>query len=186
MKKKTVILGITGSIAAYKIPQMARDLRKEGFDVLAVMTRSALKFVTPWTLEALTGNPVFHRMFYLKSDSVYPHIEISKKADVIAVAPATANFIAKAGHGIADDLLSAVFLSCVCPKIIAPAMNERMYLSEQTQDNIRQLREKGVRIVPAERGALACGDEGAGRMAAPGKIISAIKDTLSAHARKKK
>ena len=177
-KKKNIILGITGSIAAYKIPQMASDLKKDGFEIFAVITENAKNFLTPVTMEALTGNPAFCSMFYLKSESIYPHIELSKKADMLIIAPATANFIAKASWGIADDLLTTLFLTCTCPVLVAPAMNENMYLNSQTQENIKKLKEKGINFMSVERGFLACGDQGAGRMAQPQKIIKKIKNIL--------
>jgi len=177
-KKKALILGLTGSIAAYKIPQMARDLHLQGYDITAVLTENAKKFVTPWTLEALTGNPCFSHMFYLKSETIFPHIELSKKATLLVIAPATANFIAKAAFGIADDLLSALFLSCTCPRLIAPAMNERMYNNIQTKKNISNLKKKDVHIMSASTGLLACGEQGAGRMADPKIIIRRIHTIL--------
>jgi phosphopantothenoylcysteine decarboxylase / phosphopantothenate---cysteine ligase len=177
-KAKTIIIGITGSVAAYKIPQMAGDLKKQGFELYCVLTGNAQKFVTPWTMEAVTGSPAFSDMFYLKSESLYPHIELSRKADILVVAPATANFIAKAACGIADDLLTSLFLTCTCPRVIAPAMNERMYLKEQTRKNIRRLQKLGVRFMPVTRGRLSCGEEGMGRMSEPQDIIKTITSLL--------
>jgi len=173
-KKKTILLGLTGSIAAYKTPFIARELIKRGFNVFSIMTENARKFTTPFTMEALTGNPCFINMFHLKGNSPYPHIALSKKADIIVVAPATANFIAKAALGIADDLLTTIFLACDCPRLIAPAMNVKMYNSLQTRLNIKALKEKGVFVLPALKGSLACGDTGTGRMAEPGTIIKKI------------
>ena len=178
MKKKSLIIGITGSIAAYKIPQMARDLHVHGYDVISILTENAQKFVTPWTMEALTGNPCFSNMFYLKSQTLFPHIELSKKASLLVIAPATANFIAKASLGIADDLLSALFLSCKCPKLIAPAMNERMFKSRQTQENIKDLKKKGVFFMNVSTGLLACGEQGTGRMSDIKNINKKIQTLL--------
>ena len=178
MKNKSLIIGITGSIAAYKIPQMARDLHLQGYHVTTVLTENAKQFVTPWTLEALTGNPCFSHMFYLKSETLFPHIELSKKAKLLAIAPATANFIAKAACGIADDLLSTLFLSCTCPKLIVPAMNERMKNNIQTQNNMKELKKKNVHFMSASKGRLACGEQGTGRMAEPEKIIKKIHAIL--------
>ena len=178
MKKKSLIIGITGSIAAYKIPQMARDLHVQGYDVTAVLTENAQKFVTPWTLESLTGNPCFSDMFYLKSKTLFPHIEISKKAKLLVIAPATANFIAKVSYGIADDLLSTLFLSCTCPKLIAPAMNKRMFENYQTQDNIKKLKKKGVFFMNVATGLLACGEQGSGRMSDIKNIAKKIQTFL--------
>ena len=157
---------------------MARVLTKDSFSVYPVLTENAQKFVTLETMEALTGNPCFSAMFHLKSQTLYPHIALSKKADMLIIAPATANFLAKAALGIADDLLSTLFLTCTCPKLIAPAMNEKMLLAQQNQDNIQKLKENGVVVMPTGKGDLACGDKGAGRMAETQMIKKAIKKIL--------
>lgn len=162
MKKKKVIIGITGSIAAYKTPDLARLFIKSGSEVDVVMTQAATKFITPLTLESITGRPVVTDIF---KNSGFKHLELAIGADLMVVAPATANFIAKAANGIADDALSTVFLACECLKVIAPAMNHRMYDNQVTKQNIKALERRGVTFVGPEKGQLACGEEGTGRLA---------------------
>jgi len=176
--KPKIILGITGSIAAYKIPLLARNLVKKNADVYCIFTENAKKFVTTYTMQALTGNPVFDKMFYERADAVYPHIELSKDADLLVVAPASANFLAKASLGVADDLLSTVFLAVKCKRLVCPAMNKNMYENETTQRNLKSLEEKGVEILRPSSGSLACGDEGIGRMMEPEDIAKVIYNIL--------
>lgn len=175
--RKTVLLGVTGGIATYKVAELARELVKAGVDVKVVMTDSAQKFVTPLTFRTLTGNPVATSM-WADPDSPYPHISLSEEADIIVVAPATANIIAKMANGAADDLLSTTLLAARGTVMIAPAMNTRMYLHPTTRDNIGKLRASGVVVVEPGEGPLACGDEGVGRMAEPPEILEAIERTL--------
>jgi phosphopantothenoylcysteine decarboxylase/phosphopantothenate--cysteine ligase len=175
---RTVVLGITGGIAAYKVAELARLLVRAGARVKVIMTESAQKFVTPLTFRTITGEPVATTMW---SDpaSPYPHISISEEADLIVVAPATANIIAKMARGIADDLLSTTLLAARGTVLIAPAMNARMYLHPETQDNLARLREAGVVLVEPGMGELACGDEGVGRMAEPARIMEAVTGELA-------
>ena len=175
---KTVLLGVTGGIAAYKAAELARLLVKGGVKVKVVMTESGQKFVTPLTFRTITGNPVTTSMW---SDpaSPFPHISLSEEADIIVVAPATANIIAKMAYGIADDLLSTTLLAARGTVAIAPAMNTRMYLHPATVENIRKLRAMGTVIVECGEGQLACGDEGVGRMAEPTDIVQVIERELA-------
>jgi phosphopantothenoylcysteine decarboxylase / phosphopantothenate---cysteine ligase len=175
---KTVLLGVTGGIAAYKVAELARLLVKAGVTVKAVMTDSAQKFITPLTFRTLTGNPVVTSMW---SDpaSPFPHISLSEEADLIVVAPATANIIAKVASGVADDLLSTTVLAARGTVMMAPAMNTRMYLNDRTAENMKSLRASGVVMVEPGEGQLACGDEGVGRMAEPVEILAAVQRELA-------
>lgn len=164
---KTVIIGVTGSIAAYKIPYLVRLLKKQGADVHVIMTENGAKFISPLTFETLTGNKchidTFDRNFHFDAR----HISLAKAADLIIVAPASADFIAKASNGIADDMLTTVLLAAKCPKIVAPAMNTGMLLNPITLDNIEKLRHYGFTVIEPDEGFLACGDIGAGKMPEP-------------------
>ncbi len=175
---KTVLLGITGGIAAYKAAELARLLVKSGVTVKVVMTDSAQKFVTPVTFRTLTGNPVATSM-WSDPTSPFPHISLSEEADLIVVAPATANVIARVANGVADDLLTTTILAARGTVLMAPAMNTRMYLNEKTAGNIKALKASGVVMVEPEEGQLACGDEGVGRMAEPGEIFQAVQRELA-------
>lgn len=175
--RKTVLLGVTGGIATYKVAELARQLVKAGVNVKVVMTDSAQKFVTPLTFRTLTGNPVATSL-WADPGSPYPHISLSEEADIIVVAPATANIIAKMANGAADDLLSTTLLAARGAVMIAPAMNTRMYLHPTTRDNIGKLKASGVVVVEPGEGPLVCGDEGVGRMAEPHEILEAIVRTL--------
>lgn len=176
---KTVVLGVTGGIAAYKACEVARILRKDGFDVRVVMTRNACEFVTPLTFEALTGNPVARSMFDSPVKWEVEHIALAKRADLMLIAPATANIIAKLANGIADDMLSSVALATRAPILIAPAMNTGMYQNAATQENIERLRRRGVEFVGPDTGTLANGDSGEGRMSTPASIALAARLLLA-------
>jgi len=167
--KKTVILGVTGGIAAYKSPTVCRSLAAAGCDVRVVMTRNACKIISPHALAAVSGNPVSTNLFP-RGEAGMRHISLSKDCDLLLVAPATANIIGKFAHGIADDLLSTVFISTDSPKVIAPAMNFVMYANPIVQRNIALLKEIGVVVIEPEEGPMADGREGLGRMPAPEKI----------------
>lgn len=167
--ERRLLLGVTGGIAAYKVPLLIRLFKKQGMDVKVVATAHAFEFVTRVTLEALSGNPVCHDMFAERQD-LFEHITLAKWADVMVVAPATANCIAKFAGGIADDLLSTTFVTVKRPVLIAPAMNDAMFTDGTTQKNLRLLRERGVRVCEPAAGQLACGAEGLGRMAEPEEI----------------
>ncbi|MFH1150649.1 MAG: bifunctional phosphopantothenoylcysteine decarboxylase/phosphopantothenate--cysteine ligase CoaBC [Actinomycetota bacterium] len=171
LEGKKVLLGISGGIAVYKVAELARLLVKSGAQVKVVMTDSAQKFVTALTFRTLTGNPVATTM-WADPSSPYPHISLSEEADIIVVAPATANIIAKMANGIADDLLSTTLLAARGTVLVAPAMNTRMYLHPATVSNLARIREMGAVVVDACEGDLACGDEGAGRMAEPAEILA--------------
>jgi len=165
MKKKVIALGVTGGIAAYKSAQLARDLIKKGYEVHVVMTKNATEFVTPLTFEVLTNNKVAIDTFDRNFDYNVNHVSLAKKADLFVVAPATANVIAKFAAGIADDMLSTMYLAFDCPILVAPAMNTRMLQHAATQRNIATLREDGVHFVDSGVGFLAEGEIGAGRLA---------------------
>ncbi len=164
---KRLLLGITGGIAAYKAAELVRLLTKDGADVQVVMTDAACRFITPATMQALSGKPVFVDMWGAGVDDGMPHIELTRGCDLVLVAPATADFLAKLAHGLADDLLSALCLARDCPLIVAPAMNRQMWENPATRRNMLQLREDGIGIVGPDSGEQACGEVGAGRMVEP-------------------
>ncbi len=164
LKGKCVVLGVTGSIAAYKIAGLASALKKLHADVEVIMTQNATQFINPITFETLTGNKCLVDTFDRDFSFSVEHIAIAKKADVFLVAPASANVIAKMAHGIADDMLTTTILACKCPKIISPAMNTGMFENEIVQDNLKILKKYGMQVVEPATGYLACGDTGAGKM----------------------
>lgn len=171
---KTILLGVTGSIAAYKAAALASALKKTGADIHVIMTENGTKLVSPTTFEALTGNRVsvdtFDRSFAYNVE----HISLAKKADLVLVAPATANIIAKLANGLADDMLSTTILASTCPKLIAPAMNTNMYQNPVTQQNLDRLRDLGWMVLTPGSGRLACGDVGVGKMAEPEELLEAV------------
>lgn len=176
MKKgKDVILGITAGISAYKSCELARNLKEEGFNVTVVMTKNAVNFVTPLTFKTLSGNRVYSDIFDQTLDWDPKHINLAQKADIIVVAPATADFIGKLANGICDDLLSCVCIAAKCKIILCPAMNTNMYENEIVQDNLRKLKKAGYIIAGPVKGRLACGDIGAGRMEKVENIRQVIK-----------
>ena len=164
LKGKCVLLGVSGGIAAYKMANVASALRKLGADVEVIMTRNATQFITPITFETLTGHKCMVDTFDRDFKFEVTHISLAKKADVILVAPATANVIAKMAHGIADDMLTTVVLAAKCPKLVSPAMNTGMLENPITQDNIATLEKYGFTVIPSESGVLACKDVGSGRL----------------------
>ena len=171
-KIKTVVLGVTGSIAAYKAAEITGLLRKAGHEVFVVMTESAADFITPLTLATLSRHPVLGNLSEEKGEEWKPgHIELADKADLLLVAPATANSIARLACGLADDALGAVALATRATVLIAPAMNGKMWEHPATQENVERLRTRGVEFVGPASGMLACGYEGAGRLAEPGDIV---------------
>ena len=174
---ETVVLGITGCIAAYKACELVRTLQKQGVRVKVVMTQHACEFVGPATFRALTRESVAVDLFDKPQDPIH-HISLAKEADLFCIAPATANCIAKVSGGIADDLLTTTALAVKCPRVIAPAMNSAMYENEETQANLRNLRARGWNIIEPESGYLACGDEGRGRLADVEEIANVIMSTL--------
>ena len=179
LKGKTVILGVTGGIAAYKAAMLCSALVKQHCSVKVVMTRNAAEFVTPLTFETLSGSRVALDTFDRNRPHQTEHISLSDEADLVLIAPATANVIAKLSHGIADDMLTTTVLSCDCPKLIAPAMNTRMYENPVTQDNLSLLRKYGWEIIEPGTGRLACGSEGKGRMAEPEELLEAVIHSVS-------
>lgn len=175
---RKIILGITGSIAAYKACEIVSCLKGLGAEVFVIMTRSATHFVTPLTFQTLSGNRVYINLFDLPEEWEAEHISLAERADLILIAPATANTIAKLATGIADDLLTTTVLATEAPILIAPAMHETMYKNRFTQANIEKLKEKGFKFIGPEYGKLASGKSGLGRLASTDKIIDAAKDFL--------
>lgn len=171
---KRILLGLTGGIAAYKAADLARALIKEGADVQVVMTEAACRFVSPLTLQALTGKPVFTSMWDERVGNGMPHIELSRDRDLVVVAPATADFMAKLVHGAADDLLATLCVARESRLMIAPAMNRQMWENPATQRNIQQLRDDGIVIEGPDSGDQACGENGMGRMSEPAQIVESI------------
>ena len=179
LQGKCVLLGITGGIAAYKMANIASALKKWGADVEVIMTRNATQFITPLTFETLTGHKCMVDTFDRDFKFDVTHISMAKKADVILVAPATANVIAKMAHGIADDMLTTTVLAAGCPKLVSPAMNTGMLENPITQDNIRTLERYGFTIIPSESGVLACHDVGKGRLPADGVLLDYLEQALA-------
>ncbi len=172
--KKRLVLGITGGIAAYKAAELVRLLIKADYDVQVVMTEAATQFITPVTMQALSGKPVFIGMWDSSIDNGMPHIELSRDADAIIIAPATAEFIAKLLHGRADDLLSTLCLARDCPLLVAPAMNKQMWENPATQRNIMQLKQDGIFMLGPDAGEQACGEVGLGRMLEPEALLAEV------------
>ncbi len=175
---KTVVLGITGGIAAYKACELASRLRKAGAETHVIMTRNACQFVAPLTFETLTNHPVVTDTFARPDTWEVEHVALAKKADIFVIAPATANIMAKMAVGIADDMLSTTVLATRAPVLLAPAMNTGMWENAATQHNVDILRSRGVQFVGPDGGYLACGDSGAGRMSEPEAIFAAIESIL--------
>jgi len=176
--RKSVVLGITGGIAAYKAAQLTRDLQRHGIDVQVVMTEAARGMVTPATFQALSGKPVHSDMWDASIPDSMGHIELSRGKDAIVVAPATADFIAKIANGLADDLLSTLCLARECPLIVAPAMNRQMWQSPATRRNVERLLRDGVAILGPASGDQACGEVGMGRMLEAAEIAEAVAGFL--------
>lgn len=179
LKGKTIVVGVTGGIAAYKSVILVSELKKQGANVHVVMTKNATEFVTPLTFETRSGNRCISDMFERNFEYDVKHISLAKAADLIIVAPATANFIAKAAHGIADDMLTTVILAAKCPKLVAPAMNTAMYENPATQDNLKKIQEYGFDVIEPNEGLLACGDEGKGKMPEPSELLEHILYALT-------
>ena len=177
---RRVLLVITGGIAAYKCLELIRRLREQGAAVRAILTAAASHFVTPLSVAALTEDRVYQDLFSLTDEAEVGHIRLSREADLVVVAPATANVLAKMAAGIADDLATTALLAADIPILVAPAMNVKMWQHPATQANLRTLRERGVRVVGPEAGDLACGETGAGRMAEPAELLAAIRTALGA------
>jgi phosphopantothenoylcysteine decarboxylase/phosphopantothenate--cysteine ligase len=178
MNGRELLIGVTGGIAAYKTAALVSQLVQAGAGVSVVMTDAAQEFVGAATFEALTGRPVCHRVF---GDAAHPlgaHIELARRAELVCVAPATANYLAKAACGLADDLLSTLSLSFAGKILVAPAMNCEMWAKPAVQRNVEQLRKDGYVIIDPEEGWLSCREQGAGRMASPERIRQAIAENL--------
>ena len=179
LEGKHIVLGVTGSIAAYKIASLASMLAKKHADVTVIMTRNATNFINPITFESLTGNKCLVDTFDRNFEFQVEHVSLAKQTDVFLTAPASANVIAKAAHGIADDMLTTTLLACTCPKIFAPAMNTRMYQNPVVQDNMEILKRYGMEVITPADGYLACGDTGAGQMPEPEVLYEAIVKALT-------
>ena len=179
MKGKTIVLGITGGIAAYKAAALCSKLTQAGAEVRVIMTDSAARFITPLTLQTLSRHPVHTDTFDERDPAVVSHIDLADRADLVGVAPATANVIGKMAHGLADDMLSTTLLATTAPILVAPAMNVHMYEHPAVIANIRTLGERGVRFVEPGTGQLACGYVGKGRLAEPDEIALAAAELLA-------
>ena len=179
LKGKKIVLGVTGGIAVYKAVDLVSKLRKEGADVRVVMTESAAKFVTPLTFKEISGNTVAVSMWAEDQEFHVEHIALADWADLMIIAPATANILAKAANGIADDLLSTVILASKTPIVLCPAMNCQMYINPITQDNLKKLADYGFIIMQPATGYLACGTSGVGRLPEPAEIIAFTKNFIS-------
>lgn len=178
LKDKKIVLGVCGGIAAYKAADLLRVLVKSGSNIRSIMTRSAQAFVGPLTFEALSGHPVWSRMFGRQEDTSFRHIAWADEADAVVIAPATANTIGKMAHGIADDPLTTFVLSVRAPILVCPSMNVRMYENRAVQDNIKSLEQVGIKVLRPETGALACGDEGPGRLPDVEAIAEELRSLL--------
>lgn len=174
LAEKHILLGVTGGIAAYKTAELIRRLRDHQAIVRVIMTHAATQFITPLTLQTLSGNPVHTELFDLQAEATIGHIELARWADVMLIAPATANFLAKLTHGIADDLLSTVCLATTAPIKVAPAMNQHMWYAAATQENCLKLQQRGVELWGPGSGEQACGEVGAGRMLEPAELIELL------------
>lgn len=179
LRGKTVVLGVTGGIAAYKIASLASMLKKQHADVEVIMTEHATNFITPTTFESLTGNKCLIDTFDRNFQFQVEHVALAKRADIFMIAPATANVIAKIAHGIADDMLTTTFLACRKPKYVVPAMNTQMYENPITQDNLEICRRYGMKVIDPACGYLACGDTGAGKMPEPAVLFEYIMNEIA-------
>ena len=174
LQGKRIVLGVTGGIAAYKAAELVRLLGKQGADVQVAMTEGATHFVTATTFQALSGQPVYLDQWDARMPNAMAHIDLSRSADLIVIAPASADFLARVAHGMADDLLATMVLARDCPLLVAPAMNRQMWENPATQRNITQLQADGVQILGPASGEQACGEVGAGRMLEPEEILEEV------------
>lgn len=179
LKDKYVVLGVTGSIAAYKIASLASALRKLHCEVQVIMTKHAQNFINPITFETLTGKKCLTDTFDRDFSFEVEHISVAKRADLVLIAPASANVIGKLAHGIADDMLTTTLLACTCPKLLSPAMNTAMYESLVVRENLERLKAYGYQVIEPASGHLACGDTGAGKMPEPEVLLSYILRELA-------
>ena len=178
LNKKHIVLGVTGGIAAYKSADLVRRLRERGAEVQVVMTRSACEFITPLTMQALSGNPVHTSLLDHAAESAMGHIALARWSDVILIAPASANFIARLAHGQADDLLSTLCLAAAVPVLVAPAMNQQMWINPATRDNCSILQQRAYHLCGPAEGNQACGETGPGRMLEPAELVQILNDTF--------
>lgn len=178
-EKPKIVLGVTGSIAAYKAAELARLMQKQDWDVWVVMTACATQYIGPLTFRALTGHPVPCGSFAERELETYSHLALSEGAAAMVVAPCSAQTIARLAHGFADDLLSCTALALEAPRLVAPAMNTRMWKNVATQENIVTLKKRGVTIIEPGTGELACGDTGAGRLADLADIVRAVEQKIA-------
>ncbi len=178
LNNKKILLGVTGGIAAYKAADLVRRLREQGAQVQVVMTEAAKAFITPLTLQALSGNPVRENLWDTQAEAAMGHIELARWADWIIVAPASADFIARLNHGFANDLLTTLCLASAAPIVLAPAMNQQMWRNDATQANVKLLLTRGVQIIGPAEGSQACGEVGAGRMVEPLAMVEYLKQLL--------
>lgn len=179
LKSKTVVLGVTGSIAAYKIANLTSSLVKKGANVHVIMTKNATNFINPITFETLTGNKCLVDTFDRNFEFSVEHVSLAKQADIFMVAPASANVIGKIANGIADDMLTTTIMACKCHKVISPAMNTNMFENPIVQDNLEKLRNYGYEVIDPASGYLACGDTGAGKMPEPSVLESYIMKNIA-------
>lgn len=177
--QRNIVLGVSGGIAAYKSAELIRQLKTRGADVRVVMTRGAREFITPLTLQALSGHPVHGELLDPEAELGMGHIELARWADLLLVAPATADLLARLAQGRADDLLTTVALATPAPQLLAPAMNQQMWRSAATQANIQVLRDRGIRLIGPAAGEQACGDVGPGRMEEPASIAAAAENLFA-------
>jgi len=178
LNNKTILLGVCGSIAAYKAAALASLLVKQEAEVHVLMTANAVNFINPITFETLTGSKCLVDTFDRNFQFQVEHVSLAKKADAVMVAPASANMVGKMAHGIADDMLSTTLLACQCPVFVAPAMNTRMFMNQAVQDNLAVLRRYGITVIEPASGRLACGDTGAGKMPEPGELLEYLERAL--------
>ncbi len=174
-QSKTVLLGVTGGIAAYKIPNLCSLLVKKGYNVETILTENAKKIVSPIPFESLSGNRCHYNTFDPMDTAKVEHIALARQADILVIAPASANMIAKLRYGLADDMLSTTALACTCPKLLVPAMNTNMYENAATQENLQVLRDRGFLVMEPVSGHLACGANGVGKMPEPDEIFDRIE-----------
>jgi phosphopantothenoylcysteine decarboxylase/phosphopantothenate--cysteine ligase len=177
--KKNILLIVTGSIAAYKSAELVRMLKKLSFNITCIMTKESKEFITPLTLASLSENVVYDDIFSLKDEVEMGHINLSRQADLILIAPATCNILAKIANGFADDLASTLLIAANKPILIAPAMNVEMWNNKATKRNVEQLRQDGAIIIGPDSGVLACNEEGQGRMADLNEIVEQVKNSLN-------
>ncbi|QDT33040.1 bifunctional phosphopantothenoylcysteine decarboxylase/phosphopantothenate--cysteine ligase CoaBC [Thalassoglobus polymorphus] len=178
LTNKEILIGITGGIAAYKVAELTSQLVQQGAGVTVAMTDSAQKFIGKTTFQALTGRPVYTELFEPQEHFIGEHIGLARRADLLLIAPATANVIGRMAHGLADDLLTTLALAVTCPVVIAPAMNNEMWSKPSVQRNLTQLKEDGIHMVGPDEGWLSCQSIGPGRMSSPDAILKTLINLL--------